>query len=130
MHPAVIGAACPTPSFANLVQGHEASAVISTSMRIIPRSREVGQSYLTSIWTTLVALWMAFVIVYQEQPQLVRNASCQKHAPKLSCSHVFVARLAEDSCTHAAGACERPRNLHTNLLCGTVLPVPLPPVPC
>jgi beta-1,4-N-acetylglucosaminyltransferase len=40
-------------------------------VRIIPRSREVGQSYLTSIWTTLVALWMAFVIVYQERPQLV-----------------------------------------------------------
>ncbi|BDA47946.1 UDP-N-acetylglucosamine transferase subunit ALG14 homolog [Coccomyxa sp. Obi] len=38
---------------------------------IIPRSREVGQSYLTSIWTTLVALWVAFSIVYREAPQLV-----------------------------------------------------------
>ncbi|EIE27833.1 hypothetical protein COCSUDRAFT_83453, partial [Coccomyxa subellipsoidea C-169] len=38
---------------------------------VIPRSREVGQSYLTSIWTTLVALWVAFSIVYREAPQLV-----------------------------------------------------------
>lgn len=38
----------------------------------IPRSREVGQSYLTSIWTTLVAAWAALVIVYREAPQLVR----------------------------------------------------------
>ena len=43
-----------------------------TSVCIIPRSREVGQSYLTSIWTTLVALWVAFSIVYREAPQLVR----------------------------------------------------------
>ncbi|KAK9907372.1 hypothetical protein WJX75_002431 [Coccomyxa subellipsoidea] len=38
---------------------------------MIPRSREVGQSYLTSIWTTLVALWVAFSIVYRESPQLL-----------------------------------------------------------
>ncbi|CAL8463071.1 g2605 [Coccomyxa elongata] len=42
-----------------------------TNVCIIPRSREVGQSYLTSVWTTLVALWVAFSIVYREVPQLV-----------------------------------------------------------
>ena len=40
-------------------------------MLVIPRSREVGQSYVTSVWTTLVALWTAFAIVYRERPQLV-----------------------------------------------------------
>ena len=38
----------------------------------IPRSREVGQSYLTSIWTTLVAIWAALAMVWREKPQLVR----------------------------------------------------------
>eukprot|EP00891_Asterochloris_glomerata_P008949 jgi/Astpho2/8949/fgenesh1_pm.00133_%23_13_t len=37
----------------------------------IPRSREVGQSYLTSIWTTLVAIWAALAMVWREKPQLV-----------------------------------------------------------
>lgn len=37
----------------------------------IPRSREVGQSYLTSIWTTLIAAWAALVIIYSEAPELV-----------------------------------------------------------
>ena len=38
----------------------------------VPRSREVGQSYLTSVWTTLVSVWAALAIVYKEAPQLVR----------------------------------------------------------
>ena len=41
-------------------------------MVTIPRSREVGQSYLTSIWTTLISVWAALAIVYMEAPQLVR----------------------------------------------------------
>lgn len=37
----------------------------------IPRSREVGQSYLTSIWTTLWAAAAACVMVFKAQPQVV-----------------------------------------------------------
>ena len=42
------------------------------SVRSLPRSREVGQSYLTSMWTTLKATCAALSIVWQESPQLVR----------------------------------------------------------
>ena len=45
-------------------------------MLVIPRSREVGQSYSTSVWTTLVALWTAFAIVFRERPQLVGFLDC------------------------------------------------------
>jgi len=37
----------------------------------IPRSREVGQSYLTSIWTTLYATFHGVWIVYKHRPQLL-----------------------------------------------------------
>ena len=46
----------------------------------IPRSREVGQSYLTSIWTTLVAIWAALAMVWREKPQLVRGSCAQQAA--------------------------------------------------
>eukprot|EP00884_Botryococcus_braunii_P019054 jgi/Botrbrau1/5832/Bobra.0366s0014.1 len=37
----------------------------------IPRSREVGQSYITSVVTTLIAMLAAFMIVLKENPDLV-----------------------------------------------------------
>jgi len=37
----------------------------------LPRAREVGQSYLTSIGTTLRALWAAASLVWREKPELV-----------------------------------------------------------
>ncbi|GAX74181.1 hypothetical protein CEUSTIGMA_g1630.t1 [Chlamydomonas eustigma] len=37
----------------------------------IPRSREVGQSYVTSIWTTLRAFLHALALVWQVAPQVV-----------------------------------------------------------
>jgi beta-1,4-N-acetylglucosaminyltransferase len=40
---------------------------------IIPRSREVGQSYVSSVWTTLVALRTALTIVFKVRPDLVRT---------------------------------------------------------
>ena len=43
---------------------------------VIPRSREVGQSYLTSVLTTLRALAAAFGVVWRRRPELV---SCQNH---------------------------------------------------
>ena len=42
-------------------------------MRAIPRSREVRQPYLTSIVTTLRAMAYAFVVVWQEQPDVVSS---------------------------------------------------------
>lgn len=37
----------------------------------IPRSREVGQSYITAIWSTLVAFVACLKLVFSLQPQLV-----------------------------------------------------------
>lgn len=63
-------------------------------VRRIPRSREVGQSYVTSVWTTLVALCAAFAIVFSQQPELVRPRP--HHAPRsfvpLRCVGVGVSR--------------------------------------
>ena len=47
------------------------SAGASASFRTIPRSREVGQSFLTSVGTTLYASLFAFAVVWQERPELV-----------------------------------------------------------
>ena len=48
-----------------------------TSYRVIgiPRSREVGQSFVTSIWTTLHALWHAVAVVLAFRPDLVSRSS-------------------------------------------------------
>eukprot|EP00983_Pelagomonas_calceolata_P026776 840048-Pelagomonas_calceolata.AAC.1 len=45
------------------------------SLRSIPRSREVGQSYVTSVLTTLRAIAFAFVVVWREQPDVVGRLS-------------------------------------------------------
>ncbi|CAG0881346.1 unnamed protein product [Darwinula stevensoni] len=41
------------------------------SMEILPRSREVAQSYLTSIFTTLVAIFWSIPLVWRHRPDLV-----------------------------------------------------------
>lgn len=41
------------------------------SVSVIPRSREVGQSYITSVATTLYSLLIAAWIVLKHRPQLV-----------------------------------------------------------
>lgn len=43
----------------------------SFTIRIIPRSREVGQSYVSAVWTTLRALWASLALVWIEKPDLV-----------------------------------------------------------
>ncbi|KAF5838583.1 oligosaccharide biosynthesis protein Alg14-like protein [Dunaliella salina] len=40
-------------------------------LRSVPRSREVGQSYVTSVLTTLRAIAFAFVVVWQERPDVL-----------------------------------------------------------
>ncbi|CAI5449616.1 unnamed protein product [Caenorhabditis angaria] len=37
----------------------------------IPRSREVGQSYISSIFSTIYATYFAFEVVYRNRPDLV-----------------------------------------------------------
>lgn len=37
----------------------------------IPRSREVGQSWITTIWTTFLSFLFAFSIVWNKSPQLI-----------------------------------------------------------
>ena len=49
-------------------QEHRAQA---WTVRTLPRSREVDQSYLTSIWSTLKATYAAVSIVWEEAPELV-----------------------------------------------------------
>jgi len=41
------------------------------NVKMIPRSREVGQSYLTSIWTTIFALFASINVVYKIMPDLI-----------------------------------------------------------
>lgn len=40
-------------------------------LRTIPRSREVKQSYVTSVWTTLVAFLACFPLVWRERPRVL-----------------------------------------------------------
>ena len=61
----------------------------------IPRSREVGQSYLTSIWTTLISVWAALTMVYTVAPQLVRIAT---NPASMACMQLF-------QCAHQISAC-------------------------
>lgn len=59
----------------------------SWSVRSLPRSREVGQSYLTSVWSTFWASWAAVGLVWEEAPGLVcvKNQSLmQPHVNALS----------------------------------------------
>ncbi|KXZ54449.1 hypothetical protein GPECTOR_4g1000 [Gonium pectorale] len=46
---------------------------VGVSLLQIPRSREVGQSYVTSVATTLYSLIFAFSLVLVERPELVRG---------------------------------------------------------
>ena len=49
----------------------------SAHVHTIPRSREVGQSYLTSVMTTLIAMLASAQLVYRLRPDLVRiSTSC------------------------------------------------------
>lgn len=41
------------------------------SIHRVPRSREVGQSFVTSVWTTAVACWYAIVLMFKLRPDLV-----------------------------------------------------------
>lgn len=43
----------------------------SYSIAVIPRSREVGQSFTSSVWTTLLALWHSMRPVAAFRPDLV-----------------------------------------------------------
>ncbi len=40
-------------------------------MQVIPRSREVGQSYVTSVGTTIYSLLFAARLVWRQRPDLV-----------------------------------------------------------
>jgi len=41
------------------------------SISKIPRSRNVGQSYFNSIWTTLIALFFCLKLLYKERPDVI-----------------------------------------------------------
>lgn len=52
-----------------------AAASTQVSVEVIPRSREVGQSYVTSVFTTLYSLLWAFWMVTRHRPQMVRTVA-------------------------------------------------------
>ena len=60
-----------------LLSGGEASSSSPSSppqqptVIALPRAREVGQSYLTSIFTTLRALWAAVSLAFSQRPDLL-----------------------------------------------------------
>ena len=41
------------------------------TVAVLPRAREVGQSYISSVATTLVALWAAAAVVWRARPDLL-----------------------------------------------------------
>lgn len=57
----------------NAVNGDPTKAVTEKEWELyeIPRSREVGQSYITSIQTTIVAILSAIVLVFRTRPEVV-----------------------------------------------------------
>lgn len=68
-----------------------ASSSPEWSVRSLPRSREVGQSYLSSVWTTVKASWAALGVVWQEAPELVLANGPGTCIP--ICLAVFLLRL-------------------------------------
>lgn len=58
-------------------------------IRSIPRAREVGQSWLSSLWTFARALLSATVIVWQERPQLIVCNGPGTCVPVCLCARVF-----------------------------------------
>jgi beta-1,4-N-acetylglucosaminyltransferase len=46
---------------------------VAAQLEVIPRSREVGQSYITSVGTTLYSLAFAAWVVLKHRPGLVRS---------------------------------------------------------
>lgn len=50
---------------------HKSSTPSTFSVVRIPRSREVGQSYFTSVGTTLYSLWAASYLVWRQRPEVV-----------------------------------------------------------
>ncbi|KAK9821074.1 hypothetical protein WJX74_009066 [Apatococcus lobatus] len=56
---------------AQQAEANNDSSISPFVFKTIPRSREVGQSYISSIWTTLVAIWAAMYAVFTFNPDLV-----------------------------------------------------------
>ncbi len=71
--------------------------------KTIPRSREVGQSYFTSIWTTLVAILAAMTAVFRFNPDLVRHMLSYHMVSETNFHSVkFKSKLGEHSCHRSA----------------------------
>ena len=56
------------------MQAGAGDAAVTAVVDVVPRSREVGQSYITSVATTLRALGAASGIVRRRRPDLVWRA--------------------------------------------------------
>uniref|UniRef100_M3XW40 UDP-N-acetylglucosamine transferase subunit ALG14 n=1 Tax=Mustela putorius furo TaxID=9669 RepID=M3XW40_MUSPF len=47
----------------------------------IPRSREVQQSWLSTVLTTLYSMWLSFPLTHKVKPDLVQNINSPRHRP-------------------------------------------------
>lgn len=75
-------------------------------MCVIPRSREVGQSYVTSIATTIYSLLFAAKLVWQQRPNLVSLTSPCAGSCALNLWYAIVdAYVGPDMHVGAAGDC-------------------------
>ncbi|XP_037859258.2 UDP-N-acetylglucosamine transferase subunit ALG14 isoform X3 [Chlorocebus sabaeus] len=45
----------------------------------IPRSREVRQSWPSTVFTTLHSTWVSFPLIHQVKPDLIRSGGCWQH---------------------------------------------------
>lgn len=77
---------------ARLEEGRGPEAAAAFCYHAIPRSREVGQSFATSVGTTLYSLWFALKVVYVEKPDLVLVNGPGTCIP--ICSAYYALRLA------------------------------------
>ena len=70
-HPPTCCQAGPVRRYAEVdASGQEAADTKPWELLEIPRSREVGQWYITSVWTTLRAMLHAVALVWHVSPQV------------------------------------------------------------
>lgn len=84
-------------------QSSTAAAASSVSVEVIPRSREVGQSYITSVFTTLYSLLWAFWMVTRHRPQLVSTQAhtiCQHNTTQHSTAYDSTAQPVTSHLLH------------------------------
>jgi len=82
----------------------------------IPRSREVGQSYFTSIFSTLHAMFYSMWLVFQTNPELVTNKITLPLAVVCMCVRVCVSISLCSICCNLSTSPTH-THTHTHVIC-------------